>query len=116
MRLLIRVHRHSYAKWLQLFIGFGRELPKRSVVALPSQRVDERCVELRQPIDQGLARIATDVLRACPRRIQLADDAVQDGVERSIGTCSKSGQPCDHAFDMCRNARSRTRRARYALR
>jgi hypothetical protein len=41
MRLLVRLRGHSDAKRLEFFIGFGGELPKRAVVALACQRIDE---------------------------------------------------------------------------
>jgi hypothetical protein len=108
MRLLIRVRRHPHAERLQLFIGFGGELSKRAVVALASQRVDERRVELSEPLDQRLARVTANALGSRSRRVELADGVVQNRIKRSIVSSSERRQLRDDPLEMCRKTGSRT--------
>jgi hypothetical protein len=108
MRLLVRLRRHSNAKRLQLFIRFGGKLPKRAIVILAFQRVNERRIKLSEPLEQRLACVAANALRSASRRVELADDDVQNRVKRSIGSSSKGRQPCDHALEMGRKTGPRT--------
>jgi len=108
MSLLIRVRRHSHAKRLHLVIGFSDELPKRTLLALAFQRVDERRIELPEPVDQRLARLTANALCCGSRRVELADDAIQNRVNRSSMSASTRREPRDHPFEVCRKSRSRT--------
>jgi hypothetical protein len=108
MRLLIRLRRHSHPKWFQLFIGFAGELPKLSVVALVSQRVDERRIKLPQPVDQRVAIVAADCFRLGTRGIQFPYEVVQHRIEPAIVAGPQRRQASNDPFEMCRQTRSRT--------
>src|SRR5689334_19218220 len=112
MRLLIRLRRHSHTEWLQLVIGLRAELPKGGIVAFVSQRFDERCIELAEPLDERIARFSSNAPRARPRRVQLADGGLQYRVQRSIGSGPKRRQPGDHAVEVRGQTRSRTGKVR----
>src|SRR4030095_2130369 len=107
MRLLIRVRRHPHAERLQLFIGFGGKLSKRAVVALASQRVDERRVEASEPADPHLARVTANALGSRAPRVELADGVVQNRIKRSIVSSSERRQPRDHPLEMSGKTGSR---------
>src|SRR5262245_51953260 len=115
MRLLVRLRRHTDAKRLQLFIGFDGKLPKRAVVALAFQHLDERRIKLSEPLEQRLAPIAANALGSSSGRVELADDDVQNRVKRSIVSSSKRRQPCDDALEMGRKTGPRTWKVRAAL-
>ena len=72
------------------------------------QRVDERRIELIEPLDQRRARLTAKAPRPFPRRIQLSDDAVQNRIEGSIDSRSTRGQPRDDPLEMRRKTRPRT--------
>src|ERR1041385_3691803 len=100
--------RHPRTEWLQLLVCFRRQLPQHRLVGLLAQRINERCVELPQAIDQRVARVAADALRFRARRIQFADNGVEHHVERPIRSAAKRRQSCDDALEMCWQARART--------
>src|SRR5258705_3218092 len=104
MRLLIRVRRHAHLERLQLLAGFVGQLLKRAIVEPLAQGLDERAVELLQPIDQRVARLAANGLRFRARRVELADKVVEHGIERAIASRAKRRQARDDAVQMCRQA------------
>ena len=60
MRVLICLRRHSYAEWLQLVVGLGMQLPQGGIIALVSERFDERNIELMEPLDEGIAHLSSN--------------------------------------------------------
>ena len=108
MRLLIRLRRHSCAERLELLIRLRRKPLERGVVASAAHCADERRVELPEPVDQRLARIAAEALGLRARRIELAHDIIEDWIKRSIAARAQRGQAGDDALEVGRKAGSRT--------
>src|SRR5437762_2865434 len=104
MRLLIRLRRHPCSERLQLLVRFDGELLERLFVRALPQPVDQQRVDLMQAIDQRITRVAANRLRLRARGIQLANDVVENRIQRTIRAATKRRQPRDDTFKMCRQA------------
>ena len=85
------------------------------MVASAAQCVDERRVELPEPVDQRLARIAAEALGVRARRIELAHGIIEDWIKRSIAARAQRGQAGDDPLEMSWKTGLRTCKVRAAL-
>jgi len=78
--------------------------------------VEERGVELAQPVEQRIARVAANRLRLRAGRVELADDRVDRRIERSILAGAQRREPRNDALEMRGKTASRAARAIRAAR
>lgn len=102
LRLRVRLGRHALAKGRELAIGVVVQTLQRCRVAHVAGGLHQSPIERAQPLDQRRAGVTAHVLRSAPRRVHLAHDVIQDGIQPPILPGPQRREPRDEALEVRR--------------